>query len=154
MWVHGDDRKNYVTDTTPVDANTAAPLAAWRPDVEQLIVKHTVLNGIVARPSLVYGRAGSLLGGLFAAPQGKVTWPGTPGGRFSLIHTDDLANFYVLAAEKSSIIGGRIFDVSNDVTESVDDILAKTAEVSGASSYEYRKPSNGESGPRLARYCH
>jgi len=139
-WVHGDDRQNVVTDTTPI--TKPATLVAWRPAVEQLVATHTVLNGIVARPGLVYGRSGSLLALAFAAPSGKVTWPGTPGGRFSVVHADDLAEFYRLAAEKSSIIGGKIFDVTNDVTESVDDIFAHVVKLNGASGFEFTTPTN------------
>ncbi|THH31518.1 hypothetical protein EUX98_g2672 [Antrodiella citrinella] len=140
VWVHGDDRKNYVTDTTPI-VNPAA-LVAWRPALEKLVATHTVLNGIVVRPGLVYGRSASLLASAFAAPTGKVLWPGTPGGRLSVVHTDDLAEFYLLASEKSAVLAGQIFDIVNDVTESVDDVLARVVKVNGASGYEYFTPTN------------
>ncbi|KAH8103279.1 hypothetical protein BXZ70DRAFT_715169 [Cristinia sonorae] len=140
VWVHGDDRKNVITDTTPITNPTS--LVTWRPALEQQVVTQTVINGIVARPGLVYGRSASLLGLLFAARSGKVTWFGTPGGRFTAVHTDDLAQFYLLAAEKGQLIGGKIFDVVNDNTESVDDILTKAVAVSGASGFEYIQPTN------------
>jgi hypothetical protein len=70
-----------------------------------------------------------------------VWYPGQPGGRFALIHTDDLADLYVRAVEKAAICGGLIFGAANDQTESVDDVLATFVKVSGA--YEYRNPSNG-----------
>ncbi|TCD60913.1 hypothetical protein EIP91_009304 [Steccherinum ochraceum] len=139
-WVHGDDRQNIITDNTPITSPVS--LVAWRPAVEQAIVNSKVVNGIVVRPGIVYGRSGSLLAILFSAPTGKPQWYGTPGGRWSAIHTDDLANFYVLAAEKAGAIGGQIFDVVNDTTESVDEILAKAAKLIGASGYEYVAPTN------------
>ncbi|KAK6971772.1 NAD(P)-binding protein [Favolaschia claudopus] len=141
-WVHGDSRTTTVTDTTPL--LTPAKLVTWRPAIEQLVVTSTVLNGIVIRPSLLYGRSASILGLLFkGAAEGKVSWPGTPGGRYAVVHADDLAELYVLCAEKASVVGGKIFDGSNPLTESVDDFLEKLVRVSGAKGpYEYREPAH------------
>ena len=103
------------------------------PDQEQRVVTDANLNGIVIRPALLYGRSASLLAPLFkSASEGKVAWYGTPGGRYALIHTDDLSDLYVRASEKAVIAGGKIFDAANDITESVDDVLEKLVEVSGA----------------------
>ncbi|PCH40180.1 NAD(P)-binding protein [Wolfiporia cocos MD-104 SS10] len=141
-WVHGDNRNEIVTDTTPI--TKPIDLVAWRPQVEQLVATNPILNGIVIRPALLYGRSGSILAMLFKrAYEGQVAWYGTPGGRYSVIHCDDLADMYVRATEKSSIIGGKIFDVANDMTESVDDLLQKLVEVSGAQGpYQYVQSSN------------
>ncbi|KIK63258.1 hypothetical protein GYMLUDRAFT_72454 [Collybiopsis luxurians FD-317 M1] len=68
--------------------------------------------------------------------------PGTPGGRYALIHTDDLADMYVLACEKTAIVGGVIFDAVNEYSESVDGILSALVKVSGAKGYEYREPAD------------
>ena len=143
IWVHGDNRTDVVTDTTPI--TSSAELVAWRPSSEQAVINDRVLNGIVIRPALVYGRSGSLLAPFFkSASEGRVWHPGTPGGRFSLIHVDDCADLYVKAVEKSAIAGGLIFDVANDQTESVDDFLAALVKVSGAKTpYEYRQPTSG-----------
>jgi nucleoside-diphosphate-sugar epimerase len=115
-------------------------------DQEQRVITDANLNGIVIRPALLYGRSGSLFTPLFkSASEGKVAWYGTPGGRYALIHTDDLADLYLKASEKGSIVGGKIFDAANDMTESADDFLQKLVEVSGAGGgYEYMKPTNGE----------
>lgn len=141
-WVHGDNRKDVVSDTTP--CTNPPKLVAWRVDQEQLVINDSNLNGIVIRPGLLYGRSGSLLAPLFkSASEGKVAWYGTPGGRYALIHTDDLADLYVRASEKAGIAGGRIFDAVNDMTESADDFLGKLVEVSGTKQgYEYMKPTN------------
>jgi len=142
-WVHGDSRTEIVTDTTPL-VRPAVQIAAWRPAVEQLVARSTAVNGIVVRPSLLYGRSASILAPLFkTASEGRVVWPGTPGGRYAVIHADDLADFFVRVAEKSSLLGGKIFDASNSHSESVDDLLARLVQVSGAKGpYEYRKPEN------------
>ena len=142
-WVHGENRNEIVTDTTPIKSSNK--LVAWRPAREQQVINDVNLNGIVIRPALLYGRSGSLFAPFFqSASEGNVWYPGQPGGRFALIHTDDLANLYVRAVEKAAICGGLIFDAANDQTESVDDVLATLARVSGATKpYEYRDPTNG-----------
>lgn len=140
-WVHGENPKEIISDTTPI--TQSVELVSWRPLLEQKVAKSTTLNGIVIRPALLYGRSASILGLLFKSGQeGRVKWFGTPGGRYSLIHQDDLADLYRLVAEKSGILGGQLFDAANDFTESVDDILQKLVQVSGASGYDYIPPTN------------
>ncbi|KAJ8077221.1 hypothetical protein PM082_001649 [Marasmius tenuissimus] len=144
-WVHGEDRETLsVSETTPIVAS--AQIVAWRPEVEQLIVQSTSINGIVIRPALLYGRSGSLMGPLFelASEGGTIRWPGTPGGRWALIHMDDLADLYLRASEKAPLIGGMIFDAANDFTESQEDVLNALVKVSRAKGWEFRKQENGE----------
>ncbi|KAJ7501254.1 hypothetical protein B0H11DRAFT_2189154 [Mycena galericulata] len=142
VWVHGDNRKDIVTDTTPIVR--PVELVAWRPAFEQLIVRSTAINGIVIRPALLYGRSASVIGMLFeAAAAGNVAWPGTPGGRYAVIHSDDLSDVYLRVAEKAPVLGGKIFDAANPYTESVDDLLEKLVKISGAKGpYEYTKPAH------------
>ncbi|GBE79401.1 NAD(P)-binding protein [Sparassis latifolia] len=141
IWVHGNNRKDILTDTTPI--TTPVEIVKWRPELEQKVVTNPFVNGVVIRPALLYGHSGSLFASLFqSAFEGYVKWFGPAGGRLSLIHRDDLANIFVLAAEKSSIIRGQILDAANDFTESTDDILQKLVEVSGASGYTYIEPTN------------
>ncbi|RDX57332.1 NAD(P)-binding protein [Lentinus brumalis] len=141
-WVHGENRAEIVTDTTPL--TNPAELVAWRPAQEQRVAVNPLLNGIVVRPALLYGRSGSLFTPLFkGAHAGEVVWAGTPGGRFALIHADDLAELYVLVAGKAAIACGKTFDAANDVTESVDAVLQRLVEVSGAKGpYRYAEPAN------------
>lgn len=143
-WVHGDNRTEVVSDTTAL--NSPVALVAWRPTQEQRVISNPDLNGIVIRPALLYGRSGSLTAMLFkSAHAGEVTWFGTPGGRLALIHADDLAELYVLAAEKAPIARGQIFDGANDLTESTDAVLQRLVEISGASKpFRYIEPSNRE----------
>jgi nucleoside-diphosphate-sugar epimerase len=141
-WVHGDNRTDVVNDSTPI---TSPPeIVAWRPNLEQAVISDKVLNGLVIRAGLLYGRSGSLFAPFFkSASEGNVWYPGTPGGRFALIHTDDLAKLFLKAVERPDIAGGLIFDAANDQTESADDVLATLVKVSGATKpYEYRKPAN------------
>ena len=63
-----------------------------------------VVDGIVLRPSIVYGRSGSITGKLFAKaqPGQELQWPGTPGGHWATVHVDDLVKLYVLLGEAVS----------------------------------------------------
>ncbi|CDO75541.1 hypothetical protein BN946_scf184883.g3 [Trametes cinnabarina] len=141
-WVHGENRDDVVGDTSPL--GLTPELVAWRPAQEQRVVTNPHLNGIVIRPALLYGRSASLMAPFFRkAYEGHVEWPGTPGGRLALIHCDDLAVLYVLAAEKAAIAGEKIFDAANDVSESTDAFLQWLVEVSGAKQpYQYTPPTN------------
>jgi nucleoside-diphosphate-sugar epimerase len=143
-WVHGDNRDEIVTDTTPTA--TPHPFTAWRAAHERNVVGSTVLNGIIIRSVWVIGRSGSHLGNMLfpSAHAGEVVAIGTPGGRYSIVHQDDLADAYLRAVERGSIVGGSIFDITNEFTESVDDILATLCKVSGAKGYKYREPANRE----------
>lgn len=152
-WVHGENRTNFVTDTTPIIS--PADLVAWRPAHEQAVITNPILNGIVIRPALLYGRSASILSTLYRnAYNGKVSWYGTPGGRYAVVHADDLASLYVLVAEGATIAAGKIFDAANNTTESVDELLAKLVTISGAKgTYEYTSPSNCTSGLFYSLTC-
>ncbi|PPQ73735.1 hypothetical protein CVT26_011890 [Gymnopilus dilepis] len=141
-WVHGDSRNDIVTDTTPI--TKPVDLVAWRPEHERRVAHDATLNGFVIRPAGVYGRSGSIFAPFFkSASEGKVRFPGTPGGRLAVLHTDDLADLYVKATEKAVLCGGLIIDGANDTTESTDDFLRALVKVSGASGpYEYTEPAN------------
>jgi nucleoside-diphosphate-sugar epimerase len=143
-WVHGDNRSTLRSDGSPLP--NASPITAWRPGVEQEIIGNKGVRGIVIRPSVCYGRAGSLTAFLFN--QGKsseITWFGTQGGGMALIHVDDLAECYLLAVEKNHIANGLIFDCSQDHSESIDGILHAFAAHVGIPSdkIKYRAPENG-----------
>ncbi|KAJ7439106.1 hypothetical protein FB451DRAFT_1415908 [Mycena latifolia] len=102
-WVHDDSRTEVVTDTTPI--TNPLELITWRPAMEQLVVQSTEVNGIVILPALLYDRSESILGMLFkTASEGRVVWPGTTGGRYNVIHADDLADLFFRVAEKAYCI--------------------------------------------------
>lgn len=142
-WVHGASTEDVVSDTTPL--SNPIPIVAWRPAVEQAVLKDDRINGIVIRPTLLYGKGASLLDSVFeAAETGRqVAWYGKPGGRFALIHTDDLADLYVRAVEKAPILGGLAIDASNDTTESIEGFLQRLVQVSGAKGpHGWIEPAN------------
>lgn len=77
------------------------------------------------RPALLYGRGGSLLAPLFDAAMeadkwstastagtdndGIVRWTRRAGGRYADIHTDVLADLYLLVCERAAQVGGCTF---------------------------------------------
>ncbi|EJD05188.1 NAD-binding protein [Fomitiporia mediterranea MF3/22] len=148
-WVHGDDRVNTASESA-VPKNTTT-LVSWRTAQEQRVTAASdagLINGIVVRPSLLYGRSGSIIAMLFgaaveAAKRGeKFEWAGRKGGRWPVIHVDDLADLFVRIAEAGPTCKGTIIDASNSYTESVDDVLENVARVAGAPGWAYREPTN------------
>ncbi|KAJ7584609.1 hypothetical protein C8J56DRAFT_1090410 [Mycena floridula] len=137
-WVFGENRLNIVSDTsatpTPVD------LINWMPGHENAVTNSIILNGIVIRPAMVYDRSGSLTALLFQ--ESSHAFAGTLGGRFALVHQDDLGDCYLRIAERAVTLGGLTFIASNDFTESTGDLLQMLAELVGVDGYEYRAPAN------------
>lgn len=88
-WVHGDNRTEIVSDSTPV--TNPLEIVGWRVGREQEVISSSILNGIVIRAGLVYGGPEGILGMMFtAARDGKLAWYGKPGGKAASIHQDDL----------------------------------------------------------------
>lgn len=130
-WIQGNDPFEPRSDGAAI---TDAPdLTAWRPQTEMLLTKSTVLRGIVIRPSLIYGRSGSITSLFFrqAAQEKSITWPGSRGGRIATVHTDDLAECYRLAVEKAPLVQGLVIDCTNQGQESTDLIFHNLAILAG-----------------------
>ncbi|EJU04357.1 NADP-binding protein [Dacryopinax primogenitus] len=143
-WVHGnmDQRGGFFADERS-PTKKSPDLVEWRALFERDVLQNPDVNGIVIRPALLYGKSMSLLEPLFQqAMAGKIEWVGAPGDRYSLIHGDDLADLYVRVGEGASMYKGLTFDAANPQSESLDDLLAKLAQVSGCSGYSYRAPQN------------
>ncbi|KAG8852224.1 hypothetical protein FRB91_006775 [Serendipita sp. 411] len=143
IWVHGSDRTQFTFESGSTE--TVPTAVAWRPQLEQDVVNSQILRGIVIRSGTCYGRAGSLIGLLFSQGDNKsISWFGTAGGSYTLIHVDDLAECFLLAAEKNHLVGGLILDATNEVTESVDGILHAFSNLVGIpwSKVSYRPCAN------------
>lgn len=102
VWVLGN------TGDRPADegASTAgaAPIVAWRPPHERLVLDagRGNLATAVIRPGMVYGGKGGLVTQFFssATKEGAAAYVGPGTNRWSLVHRDDLAQLYRLAIEK------------------------------------------------------
>jgi nucleoside-diphosphate-sugar epimerase len=80
----------------------------------------------------------------FAAVQkGDVTLFNDDNTRMASVHTDDLAEAYVAAAEKIYITKGHIFNVVNKQTDNITDVVkAIIRVVNPKATIKYEKPSN------------
>jgi nucleoside-diphosphate-sugar epimerase len=142
MWVHGHTPRRTVSDTDPVgtEGAAAAPaeLVAWRTDLEHDILKaRSVLNAVIVRPSLTYGRQSSiwsifLLPVLTAARQksSSVAVSIDPNSHVGLIHVDDLVRGIHLTVDKLPFLhSSEIYPVFNFCTsiEKLTDIVEAAA---------------------------
>jgi nucleoside-diphosphate-sugar epimerase len=96
IWVLGDTGDAVADEETELHP---PPLVAWRPAVEQLVVKAQGPRGIVIRPAMVYGRGGGFVASFVeqARKNGAVRIVGSGENRWPFVQIDDLADLYVLA---------------------------------------------------------
>lgn len=84
-------------------------LTKWRLPHERHILSTaasnaTCLTANIIRPSLLYGHSGSITAELMeSARSGEVKWAGKGDERIATVHADDLAELFVLVAEKVRI---------------------------------------------------
>jgi nucleoside-diphosphate-sugar epimerase len=111
-WLLGNTGNQIATEDSPLDPT---PLIAWRSQMESLVLnaRDRNIRAIVIRPALVYGRGGGIIGMMVQAARqdGVVQYVGTGENRWTLIHVDDLAHYYVAALEAES---GSIFIAADD----------------------------------------
>jgi nucleoside-diphosphate-sugar epimerase len=102
VWVLGDTAGKTAFE----DASTSKPaaLAAWRPSHEKILTEATTgdVAMMVIRPGVVYGGKAGIVSGFFqsAVSDGAASYIGTGENHWPLVHRDDLAQLYVIAAEK------------------------------------------------------
>ncbi|KAJ2788278.1 hypothetical protein GGI15_000083 [Coemansia interrupta] len=107
--------------------SVVAPLPAfkWRQQAEQDAINLAPnVRTIVIRPGLVYGRSGGAIDRFFAGIEtGSISVPRNLQNALPTIHVDDLAEFYVKAADKSPQLKGVTFTVANYASESFPEII-------------------------------
>ncbi|GES86998.1 NAD-P-binding protein [Rhizophagus clarus] len=142
IWVYGGNPYKIKYESTPL--NTNLELVVWRPSIEQIIIESKVINGIVIRPGIVYGKSGSSTALWFeGATKGELCGIGSKDVRWSLVHVDDLADSFVRAVERADLIGGQIFNIVNNQSESLGDMLdaiARITEYKG--EVKYKSPTS------------
>lgn len=129
-WVLGN------TGETPADEDRQPdplPLVAFRVQVEEKIrqAKQRGLKTVVIRPTIVYGREGGLIAGFLATAKkdGYARFVGSGENRVPTVHVDDLAQLYVLAAEKAP--AGALFHGTNGKTVKLREIAEAVAQAAG-----------------------
>ncbi|KAJ2788279.1 hypothetical protein GGI15_000084 [Coemansia interrupta] len=122
IWLYGDAGYEGISQDSVV-----SPLAElkWRPQAEQDAINLAPnVRTIVVRPGMVYGRSGGFLGRFFSGIEtGSISLPKNLQNALPTIHVDDLAEFYVRAAERSPQVKGVIFTVINYASESLPEII-------------------------------
>lgn len=102
VWVLGNTQGKAADESGSTDK--AFAMVAWRPAVEQIVLKASSrqLATAVIRPGLVYGGKAGILAMLWggALKDGAVTTVGDGQNHWPMIHRDDLAQLYRLVAEK------------------------------------------------------
>jgi nucleoside-diphosphate-sugar epimerase len=129
VWVHGTTGDRLVDETSPL---SPARLVAWRPSHELMVLEAKGLKGIVIRPGVVYGRQGGLTSarffeGAYRQRELKVVGDGT--NRWSMVHVDDLARGYVLAAMSGLV--GDIFNLCDSSRSTVTEMAGAAARAAG-----------------------
>ena len=145
-WVHGSSHER-TSDLDPVGAEGARAgmprLVAWRPRMERDVLgARDVLDTVVVRPALVYGREHAIWSSFFrpvleaakSGNEGAVAIPLDPRSRPGLVHVDDVAEGLRCAIEKLPLISGTgvhpVFDLATS-QESMRDIFDRFGEAVG-----------------------
>lgn len=120
MWVYGNSNNNVITEKTDVNP---IKIVNWRIEVENIVVNNPYINGVVIRPGCVYGKKGDMTNDFFNSMLNKneINIIGNGENHWPMIHADDLANAYLLAAEKN--IGNEIFNIAEEESHSIKDII-------------------------------
>lgn len=127
-WVHGSSEEP-VTDLDLVGPNAKTPpgeLVAWRVGLEnEVINSKEVLDAMVIRPALIYGRESTIwssfikpiLEGARNKATSTIEIPLEAHARPGLVHVDDVATAFQSAIEKLPLIaGGGVYPVFDIVT--------------------------------------
>jgi nucleoside-diphosphate-sugar epimerase len=123
IWVLGDTGGQEADESTPLHP---APIVAWRPAHEQLVLTAEGMRGIVIRPGMVYGREGGIMAGFVRERKssGVVHYVGSGENRWPCVHVDDLADLYVLALQAPA---GGLYFASAGPSVAVKDIARAAA---------------------------
>lgn len=117
VWVYGSTQGVRVDESYPPKP---IGLTEGRIKHEGVVLNEASehLKTVVVRPGCVYGRSGGLTGLWFrSASEGKLERIGGGDIHWSLIHVDDLAQAYVLIAEKE--LTGMVLNVCDDSSYTV-----------------------------------
>ncbi|ORY30343.1 hypothetical protein BCR39DRAFT_466725, partial [Naematelia encephala] len=149
-WVHSRGTGGLDTWTSEQQPHSGQNvLTAWRWNVEKEVLASKQVQGIVIRPSNLYGSSGSLFSMFLFKPAYEAANKSEEfdvilksDTRLLTVHQDDLADLYVRCAERAPICKGQAFVAANPLSERFTDILDAVVRVSGAKGYTSRPPSD------------
>ncbi len=111
VWIYGSS-PHLIAESTPVNPIS---IVTWRPDHDKRVLSAAsrTLRTVVFRPGFVYGGSGGLLSPMFAAAKDRAQVPVIEQGQnhWAMIHKDDLAQAYVLAAEHQ--VSGSVINLTD-----------------------------------------
>lgn len=127
VWVLGNTGGKAVTEATPLHP---LKIVAWRPAHEQAVLQ---AGGIVLRPGCVYGKQGGLTAPWFDGATNKkdLTLVGDGKNRWAMVHADDLAEAYLLAAEKGK--RGEVYNIADGSRATLRETVEAVARATGYS---------------------
>ena len=107
VWVFGDCKDQPLTENS---LYAPPQVISWQPEIEQMVLLARETKGLVIRPGVVYGKMGGLTGMWFrgASNGGVAQIVGDGQNRWAMVHVDDLAQGYLLAAQ--SDLGNESFN--------------------------------------------
>lgn len=118
VWLYGDTDGKTVDETVALQKGAIIP---WRLDHEKLVLAASggTRRTLVLRPGCVYGGRGSLTSMWFQSALDKkaAVIAGDGQNRWALVHAEDLAALYVLAAE--SAVSGELLNATDRSRETV-----------------------------------
>lgn len=128
-WVYGDTSGQPVDESASIAAIEGI---AWWPEVERIVLNAISLKGLVIRPGVVYGKSGGMTGMWFkGATNGNlVQIVGDGNNHWAMVHVDDLAHVYLLAA--SSNLNGEVFNVVDNTRNTVLEMASAAAQAAGS----------------------
>ncbi len=131
VWVLGDTGGAAADEASPLQAPAAV---AHRVETERRVLGASTgtVRTLVVRPGCVYGGRGGLTAGWFASAvaDGAARIVGDGGNRWSMVHVDDLARLYLLAAE--SPWGGEVFNATDRSRFTVRECAEAASRAAGA----------------------
>ena len=130
-WCIGDTNEDMADETTPLNPIN---LVKWRVEMEQKVLNAQTVNGIIIRPGCVYGRQGGLTGMWFNGAYNEKDFKVIGDGRnyWTMVHVDDLAEAYKLAAEKE--LKSEVFNISDRSRSTVHKMANAVARVTDYSN--------------------
>lgn len=131
VWVLGHTGDKVADENTPLNPHQ---LVTWRAEAEKKVIAGAQqgIRTVVLRPSLVYGHNRGIIGGIIEDAQktGEINYVGDGENRWPTVHVEDLADLYVLAAEKAPQ-GGTLFNASHGPSIKVKEVAQQIAKSLG-----------------------